>query len=287
MRHLTALLPALLAALPASGETPPPPGSLRVAASADLLSYPDPQSPAVTRLAAATGGLEASACVTPEVGDEVLWCLVDSPAGPGWVRAGALLAGDGTAAGPDGPGAHLPEGARVIVAHVDSRLNLRAGPGTGQGIAARVTPGTVLERGDCVEGPAHDWCAVSDAAGKELGWAAAEFLDPADSRALAAAGTFDRIGHLPCRGPGASGEVRCAYGTAGDGTGRVTVTVFLPEGGTRMLDFHGGAFLLADPDLARAGDIRLEPGPETTLIALGDAQFEIPAAILAPAEARP
>ncbi|WP_145962964.1 hypothetical protein [Mangrovicoccus ximenensis] len=54
MRHLTALLPALLAALPASGETSAPAGSLRVAAAAELLSYPDPQAPAVTRLAAAT-----------------------------------------------------------------------------------------------------------------------------------------------------------------------------------------------------------------------------------------
>ncbi|WP_201742130.1 hypothetical protein [Mangrovicoccus ximenensis] len=67
----------------------------------------------------------------------------------------------------------------------------------------------------------------------------------------------------------------------------MTVTVFLPAGGTRMLDFHGGAFVLADPDLAVAGNMLLEPGPETTVIAFGEERFEIPAAILAPAETRP
>jgi hypothetical protein len=182
-----------------------------------------------------------------------------SPAGHrfGVASVPALLAAAGTALAQAGMAPAAPavsDAPWLSVSGVETELNIRAAPTVAADVVDRAPAGTLLRNLGCVPHPDRIWCEVAPAGpGGPGGWAAAEFLGPADSALRAGQGVHDEIGRLPCTMPDDRLATECDFGAARDPGGSATVVVTRPDGMARALFFVDGAFLSTDASEALGG----------------------------------
>lgn len=154
----------------------------------------------------------------------------------------------------------LPNDAAYLdVYGVSGKLNIRAEPSTDSQVVGKVLAGTLLVNDGCEAHGGRDWCKIKMLGGATSGgWAAAEYLEPATASLRAQQGVFDDIGRLDCAIPSGEEVAKCDFGITRDLGGSAVLTVFRPNGTTRMIYF-------VDGDLAYARDA----GEGRTLTARG------------------
>jgi len=92
------------------------------------------------------------------------------------------------------------------------------------------------------------------------------------------AGTdFDATSEVPCGRGGGQPMTTCQLGVKRAGNGKADVTIFWPDGGTRVIFFEGGEPRAVDASEAD-GSARLswEKQVDLYLIRFGEQRFEIP-----------
>lgn len=165
---------------------------------------------------------------------------------------------------------------------LEGHLNIRAEATTGAPVRTRVLPGTVLRSFGCTQAGGRRWCEVETLDGSQLrGWAAAEYLEPADSALRAGQGIFDAIGHVPCARAAGQPSSRCEFGVARDSDGTATMVVIRPDGTQRVLFFQNGTFLSADTSQADGyPETSATREADLTFVRVGTERYEIPDAVI-------
>jgi hypothetical protein len=111
------------------------------------------------------------------------------------------------------------------------------------------------------------------------GEAAAATAPSGDARV---AGTnFNATGNLPCARAASQPMAQCRFGVVRRGQGAADVTVFWPDGGSRVLFFEGGRPVRFDQSQAD-GNARLTSSKQGDLftVRVGSQRFEIPEAVI-------
>jgi hypothetical protein len=200
---------------------------------------------------------------------------------PAVFLAGLLAAATATA---QGPAETATADARwLAVAGIEGRLNIRAEPRGDAAVLAGALPGTLYRNLGCVPHPDRVWCQLAPAVPGDLGgWAAADYLAPADSALRAGQGVFDRIGQLDCAIPADRPPASCVFGVARDPGGMATVVVTRPDGLRRALFFVDGSFQSTDASQAAGGfDTDVEMVDGVFEIRIDDERYAVPEAAIA------
>jgi hypothetical protein len=106
---------------------------------------------------------------------------------------------------------------------------------------------------------------------------------PAPSRDAVVPGTnFHATGMVPCARAAGQPMMQCRFGVVRCGGRSATVTVFWPDGGSRVIGFEAGRPVSFDRSSAD-GDARLsvEMNADLFMIRIGPQRFEIPEAVIA------
>jgi len=185
------------------------------------------------------------------------------------------------------------------------KVALRVSPSGAAREIASLKSGTVLRNLGCRMNEGRRWCHVEAPGAQQLtGWAAGEFLresshvqtqPSAGNAAAGGIGNFDRpVGGVRPRGSGftATGQIPCArnvgqpmaqcdFGVVRKGNGNGTLTVFWPDGGTRVIVFKNGTPASFDQSQAD-GDVRINVDRKADLltVTIGAQRFEIPDAVI-------
>ena len=109
--------------------------------------------------------------------------------------------------------------------------------------------------------------------------AAAAAGNPGD--ATVAGADFNATGQLPCARHGGQPMGQCSFGVTRQGNGNGAITVFWPDGGSRVIFFEMNT--PASFDKAQAdGDAEMEVGSNADLylVTIGNQRFEIPEAVM-------
>ncbi|MEX5729147.1 heat shock protein HslJ [Rhodovulum iodosum] len=172
--------------------------------------------------------------------------------------------------------------AYLSVFGLEGHLNIRAEATTSAPVVARAVPGTMLRNIGCSQGASRRWCEVETLDGEQVrGWAAADYLEPANSALRAGLGIFDAIGRLPCAQTAGQPTARCEFGVARDGAGSATVIVIRPDGRQRALFFQDGELLGADTSQADGyPEYGATREADLTFVRVGDERYEIPDAVI-------
>jgi hypothetical protein len=173
----------------------------------------------------------------------------------------------------------------VKTARPGTQINLRAAPSTGANVLRQVADGTALRNLGCRMAEGRRWCKVEtlDAA-RVSGWVAGDFLrESSHSGATAPSGDakvpgtpFHATGEIPCARTAGQTTARCKFGVVRKGNGNAAVTVFWPDGGSRVITFENG--IPASFDRSQAdGDARMivNRNADLFMISIGDQRFEI------------
>ncbi|TPE44165.1 SH3 domain-containing protein [Amaricoccus solimangrovi] len=166
-------------------------------------------------------------------------------------------------------------------------LNLRSGPSTHAAVLARLPTGTVLRNRGCRMAGGQRWCEVERTGDETRGWVAGRYLREAGAAAYAAQaetgdalvpGTaFNATGSLPCASTAGEPMGECPFGVIRRGGGTATVTITLPDGRTRSIEFENGNAVSADVSAAD-GEKHLGASREAdlNLIRIGEERYEVP-----------
>jgi hypothetical protein len=170
------------------------------------------------------------------------------------------------------------------------KINIRVSPSSAAQVLANVSGGAVLRNLGCRMAEGRRWCHVETVAAPRLsGWVAGEFLResgyagaPVPSHDALVPGTnFNATGDIPCARSAGQPMARCRFGVVREGQGNGSVTVFWPDGGSRVLFFEHGAPSSFDQSQAD-GNVRMTVGRNADLftVTIGDQRFEIPEAVI-------
>ena len=189
-----------------------------------------------------------------------------------------------------------PDFWRVTGVGANDRLNVRAAPSSGARSLARVANGASLRNLGCRMAEGGRWCRVETLGGASVtGWASGRFLMEGAGPGAAAApagapagdalvpGTrFHATGPLPCARHAGQPMAQCQFGVVRRAGRSATVTIFWPDGGSRVIDFEAGQPVSFDRSSAD-GDARLsvEMNADLFMIRIGAQRFEIPEAVIA------
>jgi hypothetical protein len=177
-------------------------------------------------------------------------------------------------------------------------LNMRRGPSASEGIVLRFANGAVLRNKGCRMNGGQRWCKVERPDAPAIsGWVAGRFLressyqgatslpaEPsmdAKGDALVPGTKFHATGQVPCARTGNQPMGSCAFGVVRGVRGDGTLTVFWPDGSSRIIEFKGGAPVRSDqpqPDGTAAIDMRRNA--DLMQITIGQERFEIVDAII-------
>lgn len=177
-------------------------------------------------------------------------------------------------------------------------LNIRAAPTTGAAVVTAVTGGTLLRNLGCRMNEGRRWCRVATLADPGVeGWAAGDFLfesggvathlpdmipvpdSPAD--ALVPGTNFHATGQIACVRDSDAPAAMCNFGVVREGGGSGSVTVFWPEGGSRMIFFEGGTPVYYDQSQAdRGAEMAVTRQGDNSIVFVGQERFEIPDAVI-------
>lgn len=167
-------------------------------------------------------------------------------------------------------------------------LNIRATASATGMIVGRLPNGTMLQNLGCSDVNNVRWCKVADTQSTRLvGWAAARYLMefgaelPAAEEPEAAALATEQeqsgaTGDIPCARYFGQPMTICAVKVTHGKAGEAEVAVTWPDGGERLIRFHGGK-----PDGSNAAeDIRVTRESDLHMIRIGKGErFEIPDAL--------
>lgn len=180
-------------------------------------------------------------------------------------------------------------------------VNMRRGPAAGGPVLAQLKPGLVVRNLGCRMNQARHWCRVAtldDPA--DQGWVIGKFLtktryvekeavpppadDPPeakDDEPLVPGTEFNATGQIPCLHRADSPQASCDFGVRRAGDGNGALTVFWPEGGSRVIFFEDGkaaafAHIQAETDLV----LTVTRQDDTQIVNIGQEQFTIPDAAI-------
>lgn len=180
-------------------------------------------------------------------------------------------------------------------------LNLRSAASSGAALVTQLANGTPVRNLGCRMAEGRRWCRVATLSGPAIeGWAAGDFLvegsgegvmtqlpdaipvQPIGNDALVPGTDFHATGVIDCvRGVDAP-DAQCDFGVTRDGMGGGAVTVFWPDGGTRIIYFEAGKPVGYDQSQAD-GDTPLTASMDSDnhIIFIGAERFVIPDAVVA------
>jgi hypothetical protein len=172
-------------------------------------------------------------------------------------------------------------------------LNLRRGPSAKEGVVTSVRNGAVLRNAGCRMSGGQRWCRVETTGGPaQGGWVAGRYLreggppagqgqatSPVD--ATVAGTAFNATGNIPCARRSGQPMGSCRFGVVREGNGNGTVTVFWPDGGSRLVIFQGGTPVASDVAQSE-GDkpMKVERESDLIMLRIGPERFEIPQAVI-------
>jgi hypothetical protein len=170
------------------------------------------------------------------------------------------------------------------------KINLRVSPSSAAQVLGSVSGGTVLRNLGCRMAEGRRWCKVETLNAPRLSaWSAGEFLressyagTPTPNRDALVSGTnFNATGNIPCARSAGQPMTTCRFGVARKGQGNGSVTVFWPDGGSRVIFFENG--IPANFDRSQAdGNVRMIVNQNADLftVTIGEQRFEIPDAVI-------
>ena len=180
-------------------------------------------------------------------------------------------------------------GARRWSVEAGGSLNLYDGPSADASVIDVITDGAVLSNMGCRQGDDRIWCDVRPFRGGARGFAAAEFLKPAegpdgivptgrdDSPSRARKRDFDERGEIQCAQEQGQALGECPAAIARGVGGDATVVVTFPNGFARMLYFVHGEFTSASATMSGVGtdtDWQIEGGHH--IIRVDDQRYILP-----------
>jgi|APEBP8051072661_1049379.scaffolds.fasta_scaffold00680_2 hypothetical protein len=170
------------------------------------------------------------------------------------------------------------------------RLNLRAGPSTGDRVIGQLAEGEIVRNLGCRMTGKQRWCQVETQVG--AGWVSGRYLResgapgiddslPEPPLPITVPGQpkgngepFTATGTIPCaRNPGQP-MGSCTFGVIRTGKGGASLWVAFPDGSERYILFEGGAPVFTDADAAIAADL----DDDLFSIRIGVERFEVPMA---------
>jgi len=167
-------------------------------------------------------------------------------------------------------------------------LNIRATASPTGMVVGRLPNGTKLKNLGCSDVNSVRWCKVADTQSTHLvGWAASRYLiefgadlpaveEPEPASLEPEQEQFDATGDIPCARYFGQPMTQCAVTVTRGSAGEAEVAVTWPDGGERVIRFHGGK-----PDGSDAPeDIRVTRESDLHMIRIGKGErFEIPDAL--------
>ena len=169
---------------------------------------------------------------------------------------------DGMAGGPD---------FWQVATSGNGTLKLHVDPSVGSAEVARLPRGEVVRNLGCRMNEARQWCRVATLADPGFeGWASAEFLaegadpggvatqlpdfTPVETEDALEPGTgFNATGQIECTPNQDAATGMCDFGVTREGNGNGMISVFLPDGATRIIRFEDGTPMSFDPLMGDGG----------------------------------
>lgn len=168
--------------------------------------------------------------------------------------------------------------------------SLRAQPSGAAPVVETVADGSALRNLGCRMAEGRRWCNVQ-AVDQEVmsGWIEGDILQESSyagapvSRgdALVPGTRFNATGNIPCARHAGQPMTSCRFGVVRGGDGAGEVTVFWPDGGSRVIVFKNSAPAAFQKSSAD-GDLRMDVARKADLfmIKIGPQRFEIPEAAI-------
>lgn len=178
-------------------------------------------------------------------------------------------------------------------------LKLRSGPSTGASELARLPRGEVVRNLGCRMNEARRWCQVVTLADPGIeGWAAGEFLAeagppdgvatqlpetvPGGSEDALVPGTgFNATGQIECTPDQDAATGMCDFGVTREGNGNGMLTVYLPNGVTRIIRFEAGTPMSFEPGPQDGGaQMTVTRDGDNSIVMIGPERLVIPDAVI-------
>lgn len=206
--------------------------------------------------------------------------------------AGAVVEGDfadGLAGGPD---------FWQVATTGGGTLKLHSEATTGSPEVARLPRGEVVRNLGCRMNEARQWCRVATLADPGVeGWAAGEFLAeaappegvatqlpdaiPVETDDALVAGTgFNATGQIECTPDQDAATGMCDFGVTREGNGTGAVTIYLPNGVTRMIRFEGGTPVSYEPVPPEGAAMTVTRDGDNSIVFIGPERLVIPDAVI-------
>ncbi|MCP8937549.1 SH3 domain-containing protein [Alsobacter sp. SYSU M60028] len=173
-----------------------------------------------------------------------------------------------------------PDFWRVAGLRRGDALRLRAEPSATAPVLASVPNGASLRNRGCRMREGERWCQVETTGDKRtVGWAAGRYLreGPPPSDAKVPGTDFHATGNLPCARREGQPMGSCRFGVVRTGGGSGSVTVYWPDGGTRLIRFVAGAPAGSDNDVA---PLQVRRNADLFILTIGPERLEIPEAVI-------
>ncbi len=178
-------------------------------------------------------------------------------------------------------------------------LKLHATASTGGAEVARLPRGEAVRNLGCRMNEGRQWCQVAtlDDPGVE-GWAAAEFLRegappegvasqlpdmiPVETDDAPVPGTeFNATGQIECVPDQDAPSAMCDFGVVREGNGNGSLTIFWPDGDTRVIRIEDGTPVSYEPAPQDAGaEMTVTREGDNSIVFIGSARFVIPDAVI-------
>ena len=92
---------------------------------------------------------------------------------------------------------------------------------------------------------------------------------------------FNATGNIPCARAAGQPMASCEFGVVREGNGNGSVTVFWPDGGSRVIFFEAGTPASYDQSQADAGaEMTVDQNVDLFMVKIGDERFEIPDVVI-------
>ncbi|MDS9469998.1 SH3 domain-containing protein [Paracoccus sp. MBLB3053] len=199
------------------------------------------------------------------------------------VAIGAAASATEAAPAPDPAGGDFADGLsggpdwwQVTGVAAHDTLNVRAGPGTSNGVIGKLANGDRVRNRGCSMNGETRWCHVEMPGDQPLsGWVAGRYL--AEAGAPAAAPGPEAHGSIPCALASGQPMGSCSFRASRGTGGTASIWIALPGGGERYLDFREGRLVGSDPGTTvshmREADLNM-------ILVDGHERYEIPDAVL-------